>query len=302
MRVGLFIPCYVDQFYPQVGIATLQLLEKAGCEVVYPAAQTCCGQPMANSGFEHLTKGCNELFIKNFHEFDYIVSPSGSCVLHIKDHLHAGQPQGYSSGLSHGSSSSVQPLDSFSISGQSQGSSSRQSHSSASGQPHEPSSGDGPSASGDPEEQAQGIRGKIYELVEFLTDILKIEKLDAKFQHRVGVHQSCHGQRGLKLAQMTELMAPPFSKPEQLLHMVEGIQLIELDRKDECCGFGGTFCVAEEAVSVKMGKDRVADHIHHGAEYITAADMSCLMHMEGILRRQKSPVKVIHIAEILNGR
>lgn len=243
MRVGLFIPCYVDQFYPQVGIATLQLLEKYGCEVVYPADQTCCGQPMANSGFEHLTGGCNDLFIKNFHEFDYIVCPSGSCTLHIKDHLHATTSEG--------------------------------------------------------ETVAVGIRKKIYELIEFLTDVLKVEQLDASFPHKVGVHQSCHGQRGLKLSQMSELMAPPFSKPEKLLKMVKGIELIDLDRQDECCGFGGTFCVAEEAVSVKMGKDRLADHLHHGAEYITGADMSCLMHLEGILHRQKSPVRVKHIAEIL---
>jgi L-lactate dehydrogenase complex protein LldE len=246
MKVGLFIPCYVDQFYPQVGIATLQLLEKYGCEVVYPAGQTCCGQPMANSGFEHLTKGTNELFVKNFQEFDYIVCPSGSCVLHIKDHLHSEH-----------------------------------------------------AAEPDP---AVGIRKKIYELVEFLTDILKIDRLEAKFRHKVGLHQACHGQRGLKLSQMSELVAAPFSKPEHLLKMVQGIELIELDRKDECCGFGGTFCVAEEAVSVKMGKDRVADHLHHGAEYITGADMSCLMHLEGILRRQKSKTQVKHIAEILNSQ
>jgi len=246
MRVGLFIPCYVDQFYPQVGIATLQLLEKYGCEVVYPAGQTCCGQPMANSGFEHLTGGCNDLFIKNFHEFDYIVGPSGSCVLHIKDHLHASAPGN--------------------------------------------------------ENAAVDIRGKIFEFVEFLTDVLKVTDLKARFPHKVGLHQACHGQRGLKLSQMTELMAPAFSKPVQLLSMVEGIELIGLDRQDECCGFGGTFCVAEEAVSVKMGKDRVADHLHHGAEYITGADMSCLMHLEGILHRQKSPVRVKHIAEILNSQ
>jgi len=242
MTVGLFIPCYIDQFYPSVGIATLQLLEKAGVTVAYPPNQTCCGQPMANSGFEHLTGGCNELFVKNFSDYDYIVSPSGSCVLHIKEHLHDEKH----------------------------------------------------------EEQAKAIRGKVYELVEFLTDVLKIEKLDARFPHRTGLHQSCHGQRGLHLSQMSELVAPPFSKPEKLLHMVEGLEIVPLDRVDECCGFGGTFCVAEEAVSVKMGKDRVADHIRHGAEYITASDMSCLMHLEGILRRQKSPVKVIHIAEILN--
>jgi L-lactate dehydrogenase complex protein LldE len=238
MRIGLFIPCYVDQFYPQVGIATLELLEKFGCEVVYPPNQTCCGQPMANSGFEHLTGDCTTLFIDNFSEFDYIVSPSGSCVLHIKEHSH----------------------------------------------------------------EHAGLHEKIFELVEFLTDILKIGHLDASFPHKVGLHQSCHGQRGLHLAQMSELMAPPFSKPMQLLNMVKDIQLIDLDRKDECCGFGGTFCVAEEAVSVKMGKDRVVDHVKHGAEVITGSDMSCLMHLEGILKRQKSPVQVKHIAEILNNK
>jgi L-lactate dehydrogenase complex protein LldE len=100
---------------------------------------------------------------------------------------------------------------------------------------------------------------------------------------------------------MSELVAAPFSKPLHLLNMIDGIEMIELSRVDECCGFGGTFCVFEEAVSVKMGKDRVQDHLQHGAEFITAADMSCLMHLEGILRRQKSKVQVRHIAEILNG-
>jgi len=242
MTVGLFIPCYVDQFYPGAAIATLQLLEKLGVTVVYPPKQTCCGQPMANSGYEHLTTGCNELFIDNFSDFDYIVSPSGSCILHIKDHLHSENR----------------------------------------------------------ENEAVQVRRKVYELTEFLTDILKVDYLDAVFPHKVGVHQSCHGQRGLKISQMSELVAAPFSKPEQLLNMVKGIELIPLSRQDECCGFGGTFCVAEEAVSVKMGIDRVSDHLEHGAEYITGADMSCLMHMEGILRRQGSQVKVIHIAEILN--
>lgn len=242
MKVGLFIPCYIDQFYPQVGIATLSLLEKLGCDVVYPQGQTCCGQPMANSGFEHLTHGCNELFVDHFAGFDYIVAPSGSCVLHIKDHLH--------------------------VNGK--------------------------------EETASHIRQRTYELAEFLTDVLKVDKLNAKFPHKVGMHQSCHGQRGLGLSQMSELVAAPFSKPQQLLQMVEGLELVELKRTDECCGFGGTFCVFEEAVSVKMGKDRIADHINNGAEYITGNDVSCLMHLDGILRRQNSNVKVLHIAEILN--
>lgn len=242
MTIGLFIPCYVNQFYPKAAIATLQLLEKLGANVTYPLAQTCCGQPMANSGFQHLTRDCDELFIRNFSGFDYIVAPSASCVLHIKDHLHSGSKP----------------------------------------------------------DAARDIRGKIYELVEFLTDILKVDKLNARFPHRVGIHHSCHGLRGLHLAQMSELNAPPFSKPQKLLGMVDGLQLVTLDRADECCGFGGTFCVSEEAVSVKMGKDRVADHEKNGAEYITSSDLSCLMHLEGLLNRKKSHVRVVHIAEILN--
>ena len=242
MKVGLFIPCYVNQFYPNAARATLQLLKKLGLNVVYPPKQTCCGQPMANSGFEHLTAGCNELFIDNFSSFDYIVAPSASCVLHIKDHLHAAQR----------------------------------------------------------EEQAEAIRSKVYELVEFMTDVLKVEKLDAVFPHKVGIHHSCHGLRGLHLSQMSELNAPVFSKPQQLLNMVQGLEQVTLDRQDECCGFGGTFCVAEEAVSVKMGKDRVTDHTKNGAEYITSSDLSCLMHLEGILHRSRSSIRVVHIAEILN--
>jgi len=102
------------------------------------------------------------------------------------------------------------------------------------------------------------------------------------------------------LSQMSELAAPFYSKPLQLLKLVKGLELVELSREDECCGFGGTFCVAEEAVSVKMGKDRLKDHLSHGATFITGSDMSCLMHMEGILKRDGSKVQVLHIAEILN--
>ncbi len=242
MKVGLFVPCYIDQFYPQVAVATLQLLEKQGCEVVFPLNQTCCGQPMANSGFANLAKGCDRNFVENFDGVDYIVGPSGSCVLHLKEHLHDGNN----------------------------------------------------------EAKATYIRQHVYELVEFLVDVLKVEKLPSSFPHKVGLHISCHGQRGLHLSSMSELVAPPFSKPEKLLSMVKGLQLSKPARMDECCGFGGTFCVFEEAVSVKMGKDRVGEHAANGVEYITGADTSCLMHLEGILKRQGSTVKTIHIAEILN--
>lgn len=242
MKVSLFIPCYIDQFYPKVGIATLELLEKYGCEVGYPQAQTCCGQPLANSGYAAGTKAIMEHFTETFSGYDYIVCPSGSCTLHVKEHLTSKN-----------------------------------------------------------DETAAGIRSKTYELVEFLHDILKIDQVNASFDHKVGLHASCHGLRGLNLASSSELNIPPFNKTSALLGKVKGLQLVDLDHGDECCGFGGTFAVAEEALSVKMGKDRIQDHETHGAEVITGNDMSCLMHLEGILRRKKSNTRVMHVAEILNG-
>jgi L-lactate dehydrogenase complex protein LldE len=235
MRVALFVPCYIDQFYPQVAVASLELLEKLGCEVVVPIDQTCCGQPMANSGFASSTEGCDANFTNNFEGFDYIVGPSGSCVLHLKEH-----------------------------------------------------------------HPSEKIRNSVYEICEFLTDILNISSLQAKFPHRVGLHQSCHGQRGLRLSSMSERNEKPFSKLEDLLGLVEGVEILKPERADECCGFGGTFCVTEEAISVKMGQDRIKEHDANAVEYIVGADTSCLMHMEGILRRQGSNVQVKHIVEILN--
>lgn len=242
MKIALFIPCYIDQFYPQVGIATLQLLQKLGCDVSFPLEQTCCGQPMANSGFASLSKGCDSNFVQNFLGYDYVVAPSGSCVLHIKEHL----------------KDEINP------------------------------------------QIESKIRNSIYELTEFLIDILKVKDINASFPFKVGFHNSCHGQRGLHLSSMTETMLPTFSKSEQLLKMVKGIQLSKPKRNDECCGFGGTFCVFEESVSVKMGQDRVTEHQDNEVDFITGGDTSCLMHLEGILKRQKSKVKTIHIAEILN--
>ncbi len=243
MKVALFIPCYVDQFYPQVGIATLELLEKLGCEVEYPKNQTCCGQPMANSGYESKNEKVDDLFVDNFAGYDYVVCPSGSCTLHVKEHLH----------------------------------------------------------SKDREAEAAAVKGNMYELIEFLHDVLKVDTLRAEFPHKVGLHASCHGLRGLRLASAPELNISPFNKTADLLQKVNGLELVDLAMSGECCGFGGTFAVGEEALSVKMGKDRIKDHTDHEAEYIVGNDMSCLMHLEGIINRNNMKVKVKHVAEILNG-
>lgn len=241
MKIGLFIPCYIDQFYPQVGQATLQLLKKLGCTVDYPMAQTCCGQPMANTGCESDAIGTYRHFVKTFQGYDYVVVPSGSCAYHVRKHYDIIEQTS----------------------------------------------------------EVKKIRQITLDLPEFLLDVLKIKKLDAHFPHKVGLHQSCHGQRGLRLGQSSELVGPDFSKIRTLLAMVEGLELVDLERSDECCGFGGTFAITEAAISAKMGKDRVMDHVNNGAAFITAGDMSCLMHLEGIARRNNHGVRVLHLVEIL---
>ena len=241
MRVALFIPCYIDQFYPQVGIATLKILKKLNIDVDYPSQQTCCGQPMANAGFEKYSKDAGENFVSNFRDYDYVVSPSGSCTIHVKEHLPKVVPE------------------------------------------------------------AHALEPKIYELCEFLTDVIKVKDLPARFPYRVGLHASCHGLRGLRLGKASELNLPDFNKPKSLLQKVKDITLVDLSRTDECCGFGGTFAVSEEAISVRMGQDRINDHVSHHVEVITGADMSCLMHLEGLIKRENKNLRVMHIAEILNG-
>lgn len=148
----------------------------------------------------------------------------------------------------------------------------------------------------------EDVRGKTFELCEFLVDVLKVDQVEGEFPYRVGLHQSCHGLRELRMGRSSERMEADFSKPRQLLAGLRGIQLTTLQRPDECCGFGGTFAVAEEAVSCLMGLDRIADHEQAGTQVLTAADMSCLMHLDGLLRRQKKPIRVMHIAQILAGR
>lgn len=241
-RIGLFIPCYIDQFYPKVGIATLELLQKLGQEVCYPLKQTCCGQPLANTGAEKEAIPVYQNFVNNFNEFDFVVTPSGSCAYHVKEH--------------------------FDILEQTP--------------------------------EVRKVRQNTYELCEFIVDVLKLEDLKIEYPHKVGIHQSCHGLRGLKLGKSSELMTESYNKVRSLLEKASGIELITLDREDECCGFGGTFSIFEPAISAKMGKERVHDHLRNGAEIITATDMSCLMHMEGIIRRRNENIKVVHIAEILN--
>jgi L-lactate dehydrogenase complex protein LldE len=241
---GLFIPCYVDQLYPQVAVATLRILERHGVQVEFPQEQTCCGQPFANSGCAGDAKPLAEKFLRVFGKFEHVVAPSGSCVAMVRNHygeLIPGAP-----GLDR-------------------------------------------------------LRRGTYELCEYLHDVLGVERIEGRFPHKVGLHRSCHGLRELRLGSGSERRVPPFDKVKKLLATLEGITLVEPSRTDECCGFGGTFAVNEEAVSCMMGRNRIDDHEAAGAEVVTSVDVSCLMHLDGLARREKRPIRFRHVAEVLLG-
>jgi L-lactate dehydrogenase complex protein LldE len=250
MTVALFVPCYVDQFYPQVAIAALTVLERLGVEVDVPEGAACCGQPSANAGFAREGHSTIERFVDVYAEYERIIVLSGSCAVHVR--LHAGEVVAHGRG------------------------------------------------------DRAGVRVAegTTEFCSYLHDELGVDwlaGLGATYEGRVAVHLGCHGLRGLGLAKPSELQTRPFDKVRALLHAVRGLEIVDLSRPDECCGCGGTFAVGEPAVSVKMGRDRLRDFTTHGAQAIVSPDMSCLMHLDGLARRERLGLPMYHVAEVLAG-
>lgn len=239
MKIGLFIPCYVDAVYPEVGVATYKLLRHLGIDVTYPQKQTCCGQPMANAGFEKQAVPLVEKFEEKFKAFDHVVAPSVSCTAFVRIN--------YPRLLDHECQTAKKAMD----------------------------------------------------VVEFLHDVVKVKQPLGTFPHKVSLHNSCHGVRELGLSSPSEQNVTKFNKIKDLLQLVEGCEVVEPERPDECCGFGGMFSVEETAVSAQMGKEKVERHIATGAEYITGPDCSCLMHMSGVARKQGQKIEFKHVVEIL---
>jgi L-lactate dehydrogenase complex protein LldE len=140
---------------------------------------------------------------------------------------------------------------------------------------------------------------KAMDVVEFLHDVVKVKQRLGTFPHKVSLHNSCHGVRELGLSSPSEMHVDKFNKIKDLLQLVDGINVVEPERPDECCGFGGMFSIEETAISAQMGRDKVERHIATGAEYITGPDCSCLMHMAGVAHKQGLKIEFKHVVEIL---
>lgn len=229
MRVGLFIPCFIDQLYPQVGMAMVTVLRRVGIEPEFPSEQTCCGQPAFNTGYWDEARVLAERYVKIFAGFDAIVCPSGSCTAMVRNF--------YPELLS----------------------------------------------------QTPPASSNTFEFSEFLVRKLGVTDVGARFPAKITYHDGCHGLRELRLK----------AEPRALLGKVAGLELIEMDQAETCCGFGGTFAVKFPTISFAMGEVKVESIKRTGAEYVVSADSSCLMQIDGYLKRHKVPVKTISLAEVL---
>lgn len=227
MRVSLFITCLADTLYPEVGRATVTILERLGCWVDFPPQQTCCGQMHLNTGYPEQAGDLVRGFAATFAGAEAVVVPSGSCTAMLRHHH---------------------------------------------------------------DRVAPGVdMPPVYELSEFLVDVLGVTDVGATFPHSVAYHPTCHSLRLLGVG----------SRPYQLLSEVRGIELRALPRAEECCGFGGTFAVKNADTSSAMGHDKVAAVVGTGAEFVCTSDASCLMHIGGVAAKEKAPLRTAHLAEIL---
>jgi L-lactate dehydrogenase complex protein LldE len=244
--LALFVPCYVDQLRPEVGLAALELLEARGFAVAVPPEPTCCGQPLLTAGAPDDAARLAARFVRAFARYDAVVTPSGSCAATLRRQL--------------------APL----VGGA----------------------------------EARALGERVFELCEFLVAReTGAPSPSPPFPHRVALHASCHALRELRLGTPSETREPLRSDPARtLLARVPGIELVPLARPDECCGFGGVFAVAEQAVSCRMARDRLDDHAGAGAEVVTATDVSCLLQLEGVARRRGMALRMLHVGEILTGR
>ncbi|MED4599883.1 (Fe-S)-binding protein [Paenibacillus validus] len=236
MRVSLFITCLADQLYPEVGESVVRLLHRYGCEVDFPEAQTCCGQPAYNSGYQDEAREVARQFIRAFEHSDYVVSPSGSCtgmVHHYYPQLFEKEPVWQA--------------------------------------------------------KAEALIGKTYEFSQFLVNVLGVKDLGAELPVKATYHPSCHATRLLGVRE----------EPGELLRNVKGLELIDLPKKEDCCGFGGTFSVKMADISEAMVCEKAGHVCSTGANVLIGSDMGCLMNIDGRLNKENKPVRVMHLAQVL---
>ena len=235
MNVQLFIPCFVDQLFPDTAFNMVKVLEKAGCTVTYNTRQTCCGQAAFNAGYWEESKSVCQKFIRDFNGTDPIVAPSASCVGFVKNYY-------------------GRLFDNSSV-----------------------------------HHEVQDIRTRIHEFSSFLVHVMGVTDFGASLSGKATYHDSCAALRECQIKE----------EPRKLLSKVRGLELKEMTDAETCCGFGGTFAVKYENISIAMGEQKVENAMATGADYIVSTDLSCLMHQQGYINQKGYSIKTLHLADVL---
>ncbi|MCM1310603.1 MAG: (Fe-S)-binding protein [Bacteroides sp.] len=245
MKVGFFVPCYMDALAPQAAKSSLELIQRFdGIEAEFIPKASCCALPFTDMGYDRHACRIEAHIAPMLNGYDCIVVPSGVCTDQFRQHF-----------------DSISQTD-----------------------------------------EVKRLRSSVYDVVEFLHDVLQVRSLPwARFPHRVALHNGCHSLRYLHHARPSELMEPDFSKTEDLLRLVDGLEVSYATRRDECCGFGGTFSMWDAPCGGQMGLDKVNDYLSNDLHYVTSADFSCLLHQQTVAAKHRLNIKTYYIAEILNG-
>ncbi len=238
VKADLFVTCIIDQLYPQVGVSAVRVLRRLGVDVDFPADQTCCGQPLYNSGYTKRARSLARRVLNSFRDSDYVVVPSGSCAAMMR----------------------VFYLDLF---------------------------------QDEPEtlKTVKRFAPKVHEFSQFLVRVLGVQDTGAHYAGKATYHPSCHLLREMEVR----------DEPQQLMRSVSGLELRDLPQAEVCCGFGGTFSVKYPHISEAMLADKIDNVAATGADTLVSCDMSCLMNIGGGLSRRDSPIKVRHLAQVLDG-
>jgi L-lactate dehydrogenase complex protein LldE len=231
--VALFIPCFIDQFFPSVGIASVKLLEGEKIPLEFPPDQTCCGQAAFNSGYWNEAKQVMEHFVDVFQSYRWIVTPSTSCAAMCRVFF--------------------EQLD--------------------------------------PNSKAAKLGQQVFEISEFLVNILGKTDFSARCEKKVALHIGCHGRRELGIV----------NPPLQLIEKIHGLQYTPIPDMEECCGFGGTFSVKMAGTSIAMGKRKAENILASGCDLVATLDISCAMHFGGIMKRNPAMknIPIVHLVELL---
>ena len=243
-KVGIFIPCCVDQFAAGSGLKMVRLLESIGLQCYYPDELTCCGMELYNQGDREGAKQLGERLIEQYEDCSFIVSCGSACITYMQRHF------GH---LFHNTTL---------------------------------------------HNNYRQFTSRCFDLCDFLVNVVDFKPTGIQFPHKVALLDHCSTNRDY-ISQAHPDQPGLHDEPRTLLQVIEGLQLVEMAQSDVCCGYGGMFASNFTPISDSLAKRKIENAMAAGAEYIVSTEMSCLLHLQSYIDKNKLPLQCLHIIDLL---